>query len=112
MILAAAVVFTVAYCADLDTTNVDELAGCMKKAELHAQSQIKQLVPQFLPQVMTQVMTAQRQWENSVKADCAIVEQAFKGGLELPIHLNTCRASLAEQRVKDLRDLLEEVGKR
>ena len=56
-------------------------------------------------------IAAQRAWLDYRRADCLSLSDVFEGGSEAPVLDAQCTADRNEQRIKDLRTFLTDLGR-
>jgi len=89
--------------------------GCAEQQILRTEARINTLASSVfgrLPDRAAKVrfITAQRAWLTYRRADCLSLSDVFEGGSQAPVLDSQCAADRNQQRIKDLRTFLTDLG--
>jgi len=96
--------------------NTLQQEGCAEQQILRTDARINTLASSVfgrLPDRAAKIrfIAAQRAWLDYRRADCLSLSDVFEGGSEAPVLDAQCTADRNEQRIKDLRTFLTDLGR-
>ena len=93
-----------------------EMNRCAAEAYQQADKELNELYSTITPKLSVEAKTllvkAQQHWLVVRDSHCGLYEQFYKGGSMMPLMLYTCKTELTQNRIKELKAILEEVGDR